>query len=60
MSNFVIFAAAFLFWMLVAGSLMRVQLVALPVQKAPVPPFRSVPMRATALIPAGFDHRTYN
>ena len=49
MSKLYIFAAVFLFWTVLAVSLMQVQLAASPMHKMRVPTFRSMPIRATVV-----------
>lgn len=49
MFNLSICAAAFLFWTILATSLMRVELAAAPVRKAHVPTFCSMPIRGAAI-----------
>jgi hypothetical protein len=47
MSKLYIFAAVFLFWTVLAASLLQVQLVASPMHKMRVPTYRSVSIRST-------------
>ena len=60
MFNLSICAAAFLFWTILATSLMRVELAAAPVRKFHVPTFRSMPIRTTALLPMNTGNAVYN
>ncbi|MDQ2771366.1 MAG: hypothetical protein M3Y54_12815 [Bacteroidota bacterium] len=60
MSKLSILATAFLFWTILATSLIRVELVAAPVRKAHVPTFRSMPIRASVLMPPSPTNITYN
>jgi hypothetical protein len=52
MTKFYIFAAVVLFWVTMAASLLRVQLVASPVYKMRVPTYRSMPIRSTVVAQA--------
>ena len=60
MFNLSICAAAFLFWTVMATSLIRAELAAVPVRQSHVPTFRSMPIRATALLPMNTGNAVYN
>lgn len=49
MSKLSILIAVFLFWTVLAASLMQVQLVASPMHKMRVPTYRSMPIRSTVV-----------
>ena len=60
MSKLSILAAAFLFWTVLAASLMRVELAAAPVRTSHVPTFRAMPIGPSPLVTAGTANLTYN
>lgn len=60
MSNLAILSVAFLCWTLLTTFLMRVQLVVAPVQQAPVPSFRTMPIRTTVAGPVSVANIIYN